>query len=329
MQEIRSNIWLIGLCLLGGFVALISFNNTPSPLTERPASPSDIVSGSEPVDENPLGATDHSLFLVDTVQGDSLDDTARVPSPVMDLTEPLRRLHDTTLIAFEYAPNFGYLRMPPVIQESTPPQHVPLLASESENLTESLGETSSSDPKPGSAWYWINEMTGICSQGFVYRPTKVSFRKRMAPQNEWVDRLVYGYPDPACQSSDAFADEFPVLPDPTELWRVSSIELIGLWHRESPVVFEQRPSTGFAILKTELAPTRNVNREESAAIPKLQGDVQLVGAFDEEASKIRLVGAIRAKQSCIACHDTTEGSLLGAFSYSIEPRKWPEDLAKK
>lgn len=329
MQEIRSNIWLIGLCLLGGLGALISFRNSPARLSESPRSPSDTVLQAEPAGDGPLGSTDQALFLVDNVQGNSLAETAKVPSHIVDLTEPLRRLHDTTLIAFEFAPNFGHLRMPPVIQESTPPQHVPLLASESETLIESLGETASVDPKPDKAWYWINEMTGLCSQGFVYRPTKVSYRKRMAPRNDWVDRLVYGYPDPKSQSTDAFADEFPVLKNPTELWRVSSIELIGLWQRESPVVFEQRPSTGFAVLNTERVPTRNVNREESAAVPKLQGDVQLIATFDEEDSKIRLVGAIRAKQSCTHCHDTTEGSLLGAFTYSIEPRQWPEDLAAK
>jgi hypothetical protein len=329
MQEIRSNIWLIGLCLLGGLGALISFRNTPARLTESPGSPSDTVLRAEPIDDGPLGSTDQALFLVDNVDGDSLAETASVPSHVMDLTEPLRRLHDTTLIAFEFTPNFGSLRMPPVIQESTPPQHVPLLASDLETLNEGLRETASAGPKPDSAWYWINEMTGMSSQGFVYRPTKVSYRKRMAPRNDWVDRLVYGYPDPKSQSTDAFADEFPVLANSTELWRVSSIELIGLWQRESPMVFEQRPSTGFAVLKTERAPTRNVNQEESAAIPKLQGDAQLIATFDEEASKIRLVGAIRAKQSCISCHDTTEGSLLGAFTYLIEPRQWPEDLAAK
>ena len=176
---------------------------------------------------------------------------------------------------------------------------------------------------------WINEMTGICSEGFVYRPTKVHIRKRMARRNDLVDRLVYGYPDPQSQSSEAFADEFPVLPNQTELWHISSIELIGLWQRESPAVFEQRPSTGFGNLNSERVPTRNVNLEEARAVLKLQSDAQLVATFDAETSNIRLIGAIRAKQSCVECHDTKEGSVLGAFTYLIEPRKWPEDLATK
>jgi hypothetical protein len=329
MQEIRSNIWLIGLCLLGGIGALVSFRSAPSHLTERPEPTSDAVLRVESTEDRPIGPPDRALFLVDYVQGDSVTVPTSVPSHVISLTEPMRHLHDTALIAFEFAPNFGHMRMPPIIQESTPPQHIPLLALESLPVIESLGEPSSGDPKPSSAWMWINEMTGICSQGFVYRPTKVHFRKRMAPRKDVEDRLVYGYPDPKCQASDAFADDFPVLPSQTELWRVSSIELIGLWQRESPVVFEQRPTTGFGNITTERVPTRNVNRDESSAISKLQSDAQLVASFDDQTSKIRLVGAIRAKQSCIQCHDTTEGSLLGAFTYAIDPQKWPEDLATK
>jgi hypothetical protein len=241
----------------------------------------------------------------------------------------MRRLHETSLIAFEFAPNFGGMRLPPVIQESTPPQHLPLLATSSETLPGKGNPSASGDPDPSAAWMWINEMTGICSEGFVYRPTKVHSRKWMAPRSDLVDRLVHGYPDPKSQSSDAFADEFPVLPNATELWRISSIELIGLWHRESPVVFEQRPTTGFGNINSERVPTRTIHPAEAAAVARLEGDVQLVATFEEDTSSIRLVGAIRAKQSCAKCHDTTEGALLGAFTYVIEPRQWPEDLATK
>ncbi len=217
MQEIRSNIWLIGLCLLGCCGAFISFSIAPSHPSGRLASTTDTGLQVEGPDTRTLGSPDHALFLVDNVYGDSLAVQTSVPTHVTGLTEPMRRLHDTALIAFEFAPNFGHLRMPPVIQESTPPQHLPLLALDLDTIIGSPGEPYSDDPEPSSAWMWINELTGICSEGFVYRPTKVHFRKRMAPRNDVVDRLVYGYPDPKSQSSEAFADEFLVLPNETEL----------------------------------------------------------------------------------------------------------------
>lgn len=39
----------------------------------------------------------------------------------------------------------------------------------------------------------------------------------------------------------------------------------------------------------------------------------------EAPGEIRMLGAVRARQACKACHDKPEGTLLGAFSYVFRP----------
>ena len=40
-------------------------------------------------------------------------------------------------------------------------------------------------------------------------------------------------------------------------------------------------------------------------------------ALEVRSNRIRMLGAIRASQQCIHCHQATRGELLGAFSYEL------------
>lgn len=271
-------------------------------------------------------STQRTYFVESDIYWMAAPAESTIPNNVVVLTHTLERLHGTALTAFESAPNFGYLRMPPVFRESTPPRHVPLLAFKLNTIIEKDRKPIPGEPKPTEAWMWLKEMAGLCSDGFVYRPKEVRWGGPLGQPAypEPVDGLVCGYPDPNQRTFDEFSDKLSPLSGDADMWRVASMELIGLWQREFPMVFEHRPEgmTDDSVVRVQ---TRHVTRRETAALSKLQENAQLVATFDSEESMIRLVGAIRAGTNCIECHKTEEGTLLGAFTYRIEPRLVPSE----
>lgn len=76
-------------------------------------------------------------------------------------------------------------------------------------------------------------------------------------------------------------------------------------------------------------PVRPITAEENSAIAELREGAHLVrqeatikarttnGIADVAA--LRVVGALRAKATCARCHECPEGTLLGAFSYTLMP----------
>lgn len=74
---------------------------------------------------------------------------------------------------------------------------------------------------------------------------------------------------------------------------------------------------------------RELNEFEVQAVPKLRAGKDLVQAGEEvlvsagtstnRIPGIRVVGALRATTQCVACHQTSEGTVLGALSYILVP----------
>lgn len=84
----------------------------------------------------------------------------------------------------------------------------------------------------------------------------------------------------------------------------------------------QRSSGGFSIQKTKSidnlagnTPSRVLDAFEAFALTKIQKGSNLIKLENEH--QIRAVGAIRAAQTCLRCHDGNVGELLGAFTYFI------------
>ena len=84
----------------------------------------------------------------------------------------------------------------------------------------------------------------------------------------------------------------------------------------------QRSSGGFSIQKTKSidnlagnTPSRALDAFEAFALTKIQKGSNLIKM--ENGHQIRAVGAIRAAQTCLRCHDGNVGELLGAFTYFI------------
>ncbi len=102
----------------------------------------------------------------------------------------------------------------------------------------------------------------------------------------------------------------------------SKINLIGL-KTDTPVVYE---SSWLNPVKTklEIYQTRNLTALETEALEKMKAGEDLVWNISPDQTEGTLIGALRAQQSCIECHQVNEGHLLGAFVYSLYQMELPQ-----
>jgi hypothetical protein len=98
-------------------------------------------------------------------------------------------------------------------------------------------------------------------------------------------------------------------------WQISRLELVSLLMHEKPAVYVSK----FLPRMQDLAQhpvLRPLDPFETKALDSLAGGKQIV--YRASPQRIEMVGAIRAIKQCLQCHDTRQGALLGAFSYTIE-----------
>jgi hypothetical protein len=100
-----------------------------------------------------------------------------------------------------------------------------------------------------------------------------------------------------------------------ETWTLGGLDLIGIAKHEKPVVFA-RVSHGAYRLDP-----RKLTEFETLALTELRNGKETV--LRREKDGVLLIGAIRAKETCLKCHAGMQvGDLLGAFRYDLEvPRK--------
>jgi len=115
-------------------------------------------------------------------------------------------------------------------------------------------------------------------------------------------------------------------------YRVDQLELIGIAKHDTPVafvvnrhsaIFSNSPRgvlmRGYSSFNkpVEISGTRPLSDFEKFALTKLQTGPDVVDQPQPDGSLV-VVGAVRAQQACIQCHDTYKvGEPLGAFSYHL------------
>jgi len=96
-----------------------------------------------------------------------------------------------------------------------------------------------------------------------------------------------------------------------EAWTVETLDLIGIAKHEQPVVFSRVAHAVYTINP------RKLTEFEQRSLAELRLGKEVVVGRD--IGKLLLVGAIRAKASCMSCHsDHSVGELLGAFRYVLQ-----------
>ncbi len=96
-------------------------------------------------------------------------------------------------------------------------------------------------------------------------------------------------------------------------WQLSRLGFVSLLRHQEPVVYEMdelRTAEEVASLSS-----RPTNEFEGVALDKILRETDVF--VDEERNRIRVLGAVRAGLSCVVCHSSLRGDLLGAFSYEL------------
>ena len=111
------------------------------------------------------------------------------------------------------------------------------------------------------------------------------------------------------------------------IWQLEEMHLVGIAKHKEPVVYLGEGGENHMAAPDKAAkklakaraggnqPSRPPDTFESAALGDLRKGTELV--VKTTAAEMRLVGAIRARADCVACHDGGEGALLGAFTYRL------------
>ncbi|MGL4512840.1 MAG: hypothetical protein ACRCT8_07090 [Lacipirellulaceae bacterium] len=99
------------------------------------------------------------------------------------------------------------------------------------------------------------------------------------------------------------------------------LNLVSLLLNKAPVVYVSDRLPDMEELRG--APTRPLDDFERDALVKLRGpeDVVVVETPHADGKHVRMLGAVRAGESCLVCHETQRGALLGAFSYELVERR--------
>jgi hypothetical protein len=121
-------------------------------------------------------------------------------------------------------------------------------------------------------------------------------------------RLVAGFQEHHFRTLPAYEDLRSLNP-----WQVERIELVSLLKHSQPCVYRSDNLPRMDELRT--AKTRPLDDFEAARLPELLKGEDLVHADSE--TTIRVLGAIRAPNQCLDCHNVQRGDLLGVFSYRL------------
>lgn len=117
----------------------------------------------------------------------------------------------------------------------------------------------------------------------------------------------------------AMLDRSGVLDTGRIKYSVDSIELVGLLKPGGPVAYV--PELHSARPTTADFKSRPLGEFENAALSAFRQGRDIMSASDPSGA-LRCVGALRAKDACLRCHeDKKAGELLGAFSYRLRESK--------
>lgn len=98
-------------------------------------------------------------------------------------------------------------------------------------------------------------------------------------------------------------------------WKLIRLELVSLLKHDTPRVYESEQLPTMEELSSADAKTRPLDKFESAALARL-GEYHHP-LSESTPNRIRMLGPIRATNSCLRCHEVPDGTLLGAFSYEL------------
>lgn len=202
----------------------------------------------------------------------------------------LERLHQDALRHFHADPRFGMLRLPGVIAKIERQWEVPHFSPD-----ELEGN------KPLSFGKALDRIHNGTVKDFLTRKPAKKTKKTIR--------------------------RYPVTRDPKKydrkkkVWEAKSVDMIGLLTHKYPVAWTASTPHSSKDKDSAKPKKRELDHFEFAALKELESGRNLYARSHKGI--VRMLGAIRAKKSCLACHEgKKEGDLFGAFSYTLREAKY-------
>ena len=255
--------------------------------------------------------------------------TTELPDNVAELKNSLHSLHVLSVRSFESMPQFGANRArlytPSYSGMKLPAQHLPeLFEVRGDWRAESylrVRDAGHKDAIEGyEAWSWLYAMQRITSRGLVYRQADLKLGWKDPSRIEPDESFIVGLPtesgridlDAGYLKLDA---GLPVAPH-DRLWALHYMQLISILEHNPPVAYVVSPPGSFSVAQDT---TRDLEETEQSALQRLRAGEDLVITWNESQGQANMLGAIRAKDHCLKCHENMQrNDLLGAFTYRFE-----------
>jgi len=214
-------------------------------------------------------------------------------------TRRLETLHVETVQAFIESPGFGVGRHN---------HHLSM----SDNLFETAMRSEKPAPQPGERSYVPLSSADFESPKFS-TPSDALTKLHV---NAYVDFAFvdgFGYFKDRQRVAGFLPHGMSRAPEATGGSALRTVDLVSLLIHQPYAVYISRELPRMDRLKD--IPTRPLDLFEEASLQAIQQGKPLV--VWEKDEHVRMLGAIRAVQQCVRCHDCQVGDLLGAFSYTF------------
>jgi hypothetical protein len=110
-----------------------------------------------------------------------------------------------------------------------------------------------------------------------------------------------------------------------QFWEIKSLDLVGLVMHDTPMVYISNKIPLMMEMKDlPKRPIRELDLFEAEGLQELWNGKDLY--IRSKDTTIRVLGPIHAGKACLKCHhDTKEGDMLGAFSYTLREGQYQMD----
>jgi len=223
-------------------------------------------------------------------------------------TSNLKALHNGRLDAFVRSPGFGVGRfLEPSLNrlEFPEPRNIPFTVVDDNEYIE----------LERASWRFVHSLPYVDSNETFHTRSVVSFANPAGTGLIIEPKVAAGFQPHAMHvppqniGQDYLAQQQLTL---------ETLQLISLHRFESPraYVLDHLPRMDQLIGKD--VPTRVLSNFEQKATDSLMDSKTTEDIVSESrGDKLRMVGAVRAYSSCLACHSANRGDLLGAFTYTF------------
>jgi hypothetical protein len=269
--------------------------------------------------------TDQDADSPQVAEGGSVNQNAAVAGAAkknLKIRKGLNSYHANAVQIFSQAPGFGLTRMP-ILMKKVEEEVVILSPGELDVDSPLVNQPQLIEANKKFAEFFADKETRLFDarlRGNFYLPANIG--ETAKPVAEGTTKS-----DPAA----------------TKLWRIETLNLVGLLEPKKPVVYvshkvrEEWIKNHFKVVDKDGLPVNPDNPPAVAEIKdNLPAGARLPNMFEEAAIQkllqgqslfvygqedtIRMMGALHATRQCLQCHDVLEGEVLGALSYTL--RKW-------